>query len=620
MSTWNKKNFSIYTSDERTALGLIEELGNQTNYNTEELEKVKESDNKKVSHDEMNNIYKIDKNADFTGSWHGIKKPTASQEGLQATVDKIVEDDIPSINEQLDNITQGMYRDDNRVYSLEYILQKQNYLLAQFFQKIRKGEAVKICCQGDSLTYGHDVTSSDVREARADGISENTETSVTQASTTYPEALKKYMNQVFSNIEVTNRGASGQTCQDGFNKWTTTSNSNLTIFMYGTNDSRASWSQYKGDIKQYHKWYEKLIVREILRDSAVIIISPFMETENDMNIDYFRNSLKKLCEKYNVTLIDGVELLRGYDNTIWSDEVHLNGKGYNIVGAEITSILMNKCIDSPNVIKSASIISPNPIQESIIFKNGASYFDNVLSSSAGFISDKGGAIGINNKSIFIPFYCENDNMLVRLEGYIGDNQNVQLILDFEVEQSRYINTSILNKDKFSKPNSKLTLTTPPGNYVGRKYDDSKFIHIAKKGWHNIKIIGNGTNTSVFYALDFLHYDIDKVLLLDNIYKKSPTILENDNLQNGAMLFSTTILYKLANEIALIGKFKNITSDSIVLNVGYNPRVEIIEPVVIMNNDNTISTGYATLSTSGNLTFNGNFTNCRWVSINLRARI
>ena len=103
MSTWNKKNFSIYTSDERSALGLIEELGNQTNYNTEELEKVKESDNKKVSHEEMNRIYKIDKNADFTGSWHGIKKPTASQEGLQATVDKIVEQDIPNINSQLEH-------------------------------------------------------------------------------------------------------------------------------------------------------------------------------------------------------------------------------------------------------------------------------------------------------------------------------------------------------------------------------------------------------------------------------------------------------------------------------------------------------------------------------------
>lgn len=102
MSTWNKKNFSIYTSDERSALGLIEELGNQTNYNTEELEKVIESDNKKVSYEEMNNKYKIDESANFTGSWHGIKKPSASNEGLASIVDEIKEDEIPFIKEELD--------------------------------------------------------------------------------------------------------------------------------------------------------------------------------------------------------------------------------------------------------------------------------------------------------------------------------------------------------------------------------------------------------------------------------------------------------------------------------------------------------------------------------------
>ena len=100
---YNGNKFSVYESEEKTVLGLLGELGSQVNHNTEDLEKVKESDNKKVSHDEMNTIYKIDKNADFTGSWHGIKKPTASQEGLQATVDKIVEEDIPYINEQLEN-------------------------------------------------------------------------------------------------------------------------------------------------------------------------------------------------------------------------------------------------------------------------------------------------------------------------------------------------------------------------------------------------------------------------------------------------------------------------------------------------------------------------------------
>lgn len=121
MSTWNGRNFSIYTSDERSALGLIEELGNQTNYNTEEIEKVKESDNKKVSHDEMNSIYKIDKNADFTGSWHGIKKPTASQEGLQATVDKIIEQDIPNIISQLDTIAKDNVNTNNFLMSNYFI-------------------------------------------------------------------------------------------------------------------------------------------------------------------------------------------------------------------------------------------------------------------------------------------------------------------------------------------------------------------------------------------------------------------------------------------------------------------------------------------------------------------
>lgn len=104
MSKWNGNKFSVYTSEEKTALGLIKELGNQTNYNTDELEQLKISDSKKVSHHEMQNIYKIDKGANFTGSWHGIKKPTASQEGLQATVDKIVEEDIPNIVTQMNDM------------------------------------------------------------------------------------------------------------------------------------------------------------------------------------------------------------------------------------------------------------------------------------------------------------------------------------------------------------------------------------------------------------------------------------------------------------------------------------------------------------------------------------
>ena len=130
MSKWNEKRFSVYTSEEKSALGLINELGEQTNNNTDEIEKVKISDNKKVSHQEMPDTYKIDKNANFTGSWFGIKKPTASQEGLQGTVNKIVEEDIPNINSQMDTIKSNhvIYNDRELKDGNNYALDVANFV------------------------------------------------------------------------------------------------------------------------------------------------------------------------------------------------------------------------------------------------------------------------------------------------------------------------------------------------------------------------------------------------------------------------------------------------------------------------------------------------------------
>lgn len=113
MSTWNKRNFSIYASDERSTLKLIEEVGDHLNANSEEIDNLKESNNKKVSHDEMKNIYKLDETGDFTGSWFGIKKPTASNEGLASTVEKIIEEDIPLLTNLIGDL-------ENEVVQINY--------------------------------------------------------------------------------------------------------------------------------------------------------------------------------------------------------------------------------------------------------------------------------------------------------------------------------------------------------------------------------------------------------------------------------------------------------------------------------------------------------------------
>ena len=119
MSTWNKKNFSIYTSDERSALGLIEELGNQTNYNTEELKN------------------KTDVTGNHLGSWQGLERPTLSEEGMRSVVEQLqeisylmpeptnVEGDTKTLQKILDKAKNGKCK-------ITVYFRSGNYLLNDF--------------------------------------------------------------------------------------------------------------------------------------------------------------------------------------------------------------------------------------------------------------------------------------------------------------------------------------------------------------------------------------------------------------------------------------------------------------------------------------------------------
>lgn len=83
MSTWNKNRFSVYSSEEKSVLGLIDELGGVTNENTLALEN------------------KTDLHGNHEGSWQGLSKPTLSEEGMRATVEQH-EKEIVEINRKRD--------------------------------------------------------------------------------------------------------------------------------------------------------------------------------------------------------------------------------------------------------------------------------------------------------------------------------------------------------------------------------------------------------------------------------------------------------------------------------------------------------------------------------------
>ena len=101
---YNNKRFSIYESEEKTALALMNELGQACNEVLDRTDKVEKENNKKVSYEELHTKYQLTTDgttANFNGSWQGLKKPTLSEEGAFAQVEKNMAD-IIEINEQLD--------------------------------------------------------------------------------------------------------------------------------------------------------------------------------------------------------------------------------------------------------------------------------------------------------------------------------------------------------------------------------------------------------------------------------------------------------------------------------------------------------------------------------------
>lgn len=93
---WNKNKFSVYTSDEKTTLRLMEQISKWLDTTIKKVDEIdtitNDNKNKKVSYEDMYKLYKMTlekDNVNYNGKWHGLDKPTLSDEGMRATVEKL---------------------------------------------------------------------------------------------------------------------------------------------------------------------------------------------------------------------------------------------------------------------------------------------------------------------------------------------------------------------------------------------------------------------------------------------------------------------------------------------------------------------------------------------------
>jgi lysophospholipase L1-like esterase len=462
----------------------------------------------------------------------------------------------------------------------------QRNLLANFYQKLMKKQNVTIVCQGDSLTYGQDAYSAD--KIAPSGTADNGEAHVQpHAATTYPMALQTYLRQVYVNTStVINKGYSGDWVENSLIHWTANANADLAFIMLGTNDSDygAGWvpSNVKGNLTKYMDNMRTLIEQYTNWNTAVVLLAPPKlrdqedpTTTTGHDTEPFRLAMKLLAEEYGCGFVDAETFMNGCDYTYYSDGVHLNSKGYQYFSSRLMSVLIGYGEKNKVTLKAGDTLLVRTTRDNIVNNGGElSVSPYSLASEEG---DNGQGLLLSigaGSSVFYGFETEEDNLiLIPIFDVSAQTAISTTILDFNNEQGSIpLMTEIdISAYQGTKPASSISSSiksTDTSSFNGsiRITTPDRFLHIANKGWHNIKLTNTGDGTVYFNGFVVMSYK--------DFLTQSP--IEDWNtaaLENG---WTGTVKYTKDSHGTVYVKF-NVTAGTVAgntsiatLNEGYRP--------------------------------------------------
>ncbi len=236
-----------------------------------------------------------------------------------------------SVQDELDKASAGVKSNDTAYYGSRNIrmLLNVNYL-------IKSRSPLKILCQGDSITAGYDISSTDI----VDGTPDN----ATHATVTYPGRLGPFLQeQSGTPTTITIRATSGFTAKNAYEnpEWQSNPDCDLAILMYAINDASV------GNINEYLEYMEKLIRRFIDWGMGVLVCqtasgSFSMYNFNSANYQQsYAFRIKNLATLYNCAYMNLGELQFNMpQGAVQSDGTHFNSLGYQRMGEAIASMLM----------------------------------------------------------------------------------------------------------------------------------------------------------------------------------------------------------------------------------------------------------------------------------------
>ncbi|MCZ8581499.1 GDSL-type esterase/lipase family protein [Escherichia albertii] len=429
--------------------------------------------------------------------WNNDGQPSAALPPSGSATDVLIELAKPTgaglvgtnsgetVQEAINSVISARYKEKNKEY------------LSFANKKLMAGEDVKIICQGDSITAGYDITSSDkVPPTNGDHN--------THAPITYPDALQQFLSESASGtITVVNQGISGQTAKMGYNYWTTNTGGDVVHLMYGLNDAgNVAGATYE----EYMDYMGRIIRRYIDWGLGVVLHTCTAQQFNAGNYaaTRFSSGVYSLADVYGCPVFDS-EIVHQYSEYagVYSDPTHFNKQGYYKYGYCVASfILAGSWVKKVNPVSGFVIQQIGRTSESIGFytKNtNPRYTTGAYLLTNGVCSFPPGSVSVATFS----FYSNTDILEVSLVGQV-DGLGVTIARLAAESLPEYANRAALANNKFPLKSSLNRAIFEGSNFTiaaQRGQSAGKITHAGYaigKGWKTVRVYSSGSVTSDRY--------------------------------------------------------------------------------------------------------------------------
>lgn len=299
---------------------------------------------------------------------------------------------------------------------------KNGLLLSNAYYKLKSNQAVKIVCQGDSITAGQDTNS-------PDKIPDDNGNWTTMAAVQYPPAMQNIL-RIFTGVNhiATKRGYSGDTAKSSFNRWTVNPESDVVHLMLGINDSLgANGATYA----EYIDYMERIIRRHIDWGCGVVLhtVTPQYFDSGSPLAPVFSQALRTIADCYGCPVFESDTFCQyAIYASVYSDPTHFNAHGYNKYGNAVGAFIMaGGWVQKPKMVKGEIHLQTGRGSEGIGFiSRGA----NLAQSTGSYLTNRAtGQMTTVGDRISYTFFMDTEFMDVM---GVGDFTDLSVALSFTI--------------------------------------------------------------------------------------------------------------------------------------------------------------------------------------------